>query len=59
MRVICRSGSIPVKIISRSHRSLSSVQDSVHGFITQLQKVFFDALELLKFSTICRTLLKK
>ena len=30
-----------VKIILRSHRSLSSVQDSVHGFITQLQKGIF------------------
>ena len=32
----------PVKIISRSYRSFSSVQDSVHGFITQLRKGIFD-----------------
>ena len=38
----------PVKIISHSYRSLSSVQESVHGFITQFQKGIFYALELLK-----------
>ena len=31
----------PVKIIYRSHRSFSSFQDSVHGFITQLLKRIF------------------
>ena len=34
------------------HRILSSVQDSVHGFITQLQKGIFYALELLKCPTM-------
>ena len=32
---------IPVKITSPSYRSLSSVRDSVHGFVTQLQKRYF------------------
>ena len=40
-----------VKIISSSHRSFSSIQDLVHGFITRLKKVFFDALQLLKSPT--------
>ena len=48
----------PVKIILRSHRSLSSVQDSVHGFITQLQKGIF--LVPLNYWNVqpCRTLLR-
>ena len=38
----------PVKILSLSYRSLSSVQNSVHCFITQLQIGIFYAFELLK-----------
>ena len=42
----------PVKIISSGHRSFSSVQDSVPGFVTRLQKGIFYAFELLKRPTM-------
>ena len=42
-----------VKITSASNRSFNnSVQDSLHGFITQLQKGIFNSLQLLKFPTM-------
>ena len=41
IRIVLLRDLPPVKIILRSYRSLSSVQDSVHGFITQLQKDIF------------------
>ena len=52
IRIVLYENCPPAKINSRCYRTLISVQDSVHGFKTQLQKGIFNAIELLKCPTM-------